>query len=171
MFKQIPLYNGNFYINENGEIYNSKTKNFIHPYIGKNGYKYIDLRYNGNRYRWLYHRLIATMFCKNPNNYPIVLHIDSNPLNCNIYNLKWGTYSQNNKQAYNEGHLKMPTPDNRKYYILYLENNSIVNIECKGVKSIINKLGFGKDNTIRNYIHRNSSIPIGIFKGWKIKNK
>ena len=41
------------------------------------------------------HRLVAKSFLENPNNYPNVLHLDDNPKNNNVNNLKWGTQSEN----------------------------------------------------------------------------
>lgn len=35
------------------------------------------------------HRLVATAFISNPNNYPDIDHIDGNPLNNNMHNLRW----------------------------------------------------------------------------------
>lgn len=41
------------------------------------------------------HRLIAETFCPNPNNYPIVNHIDEDKLNNCASNLEWCTYQHN----------------------------------------------------------------------------
>ena len=43
------------------------------------------------------HRLVAEAFCENPSNNDIVMHLDDNPTNNYASNLKWGTYSENNK--------------------------------------------------------------------------
>lgn len=50
------------------------------------------------------HRLIAHTFIPNPENKPIVNHIDGNKLNNNINNLEWVTYSENTLHWLN--HLK-----------------------------------------------------------------
>lgn len=51
------------------------------------------------------HRAVALAFIPNPNNYPLVMHLDSNPKNNKVNNLKWGTASQNLSQAAREGKL------------------------------------------------------------------
>ena len=43
----------------------------------------------------LVHRLVAENFIPNPNNYPCVLHIDDDPTNNHVSNLKWGTQKDN----------------------------------------------------------------------------
>lgn len=41
------------------------------------------------------HRLVAESFIPNSNNLPEVMHIDDNPANNNLSNLKWGTQADN----------------------------------------------------------------------------
>lgn len=41
------------------------------------------------------HRLVASYFVPNPNNYTIVNHIDEDKLNNKASNLEWCTYSYN----------------------------------------------------------------------------
>ena len=53
------------------------------------------------------HRLVALNFIDNPNNYPVVNHIDGNKQNNNVTNLEWCTYSYNNKEAYRLGLAKI----------------------------------------------------------------
>lgn len=49
------------------------------------------------------HRLIALTFIPNPNNYPLVNHIDGNKGNNHARNLEWCTHKQNVVHAENNG--------------------------------------------------------------------
>jgi hypothetical protein len=51
---------------------------------------------NGDKYTKQLHRLIAECFIENPNKYECVDHINRNPLDNRIENLRWCTISQNN---------------------------------------------------------------------------
>ena len=71
----------------------------------KNGYTHYYIRdlSTGKRKDFKGHRLVAEYFIDNPNNYPIVNHIDGNKANNHIENLEWCTHSQNNIHAYKNG--------------------------------------------------------------------
>ena len=45
----------------------------------------------------LIHRLVAEAFIPNPNDYKEIDHIDGNPSNCNVENLRWCTSSMNQR--------------------------------------------------------------------------
>lgn len=73
-----------------------KVKPFLKkPSIRKDKYCNIYLEYNSQIKRFYVHRLVALHFLPNPHNYPYIDHIDTNPLNNNINNLKWCTPSMN----------------------------------------------------------------------------
>jgi len=169
MFKRLPFFDNNFEVNEYGVVRNTTTGNILKPYISNKGYYVISFSYKNMRKKEYVHRLVAMAFCPNPFNHPIVLHLDSNRLNCHYTNLKWGTYSENNKQAVQEGHMIVPRPDNRKHYVIYNES-SCVEIECFGSANIKEKTGL-TESMVRNYLFRNTPITNGIFIGWKIRNK
>lgn len=95
--KQIIIdnYLTQFYIDENGRVFNSKTQNWLKGTI-RDGYLYYDLRFNNKKISKSAHRLVAENFLQNPDNLPCVHHIDGNRLNNNIKNLKWVSYHENN---------------------------------------------------------------------------
>lgn len=67
------------------------------------GYWRVSLSINNRKKYFLVHRLVATAFIDNPDNYPFVDHIDKNTLNSNVSNLQWVTAAQNNKLAFDRG--------------------------------------------------------------------
>ena len=77
-----------------------------------NGYKTIMLRSNeGKAEIFRVHRLVAMAFVENPNNYPIINHIDGVKNNNHFSNLEWCTHSMNNKHAFD---IKLK--ENKKSY-------------------------------------------------------
>ena len=51
------------------------------------------------------HRLVAMAYIPNPNNYPIVRHLNDNPLDNRLANLAWGTQKDNMSQASKDGRM------------------------------------------------------------------
>ena len=100
VWRKIDIFDGRFAVNEDGDIINTKTNHQLKPYITNKGYKAVDLYCNGERKKMLVHRLVAMSFIPNPNQYPVVMHLDDNRLNSNVNNLQWGTYLDNNLQAF-----------------------------------------------------------------------
>lgn len=94
MFKKIKNYE-NYSINEKGEIINNLTNKKLKGSFGENGYHYFRLSKNGKKKMFYGHRLVAEAFIPNPNNLPVVNHIDGNKMNNNVENLEWTTYSDN----------------------------------------------------------------------------
>lgn len=102
----IPDY-PNFYVSKRGRVWkmirDGTWKEL--PYI-KNptrGYLYVSLS-KGKKFRL--NRLVAMIHIPNPNNLPIVMHLDNNIYNNHYKNLKWGTYKENTQQMMREGRNK-----------------------------------------------------------------
>ena len=60
------------------------------------GYRTVGLIKDGKVKTTYIHRLVATAFVKNPNNYNVVNHIDEDKSNNYYKNLEWCTYQYNN---------------------------------------------------------------------------
>ena len=100
----------NAYISNMGNIfYNGQKISFNHHCEG-----YIRVRLDGET-RYV-HRLVAQAFIPNPENKPIVNHIDGNKINNRIENLEWVTAKENAQHASRTGLLSKDT--GRKGYII-----------------------------------------------------
>ena len=129
MWKQIQNFNGNYLVNEFGEvksndrvIFNkgSNTENkikgkILKQYKNNKGYLYVDLCKNGKSKHFLVHRLVAQAFIKNPNNFPIINHKDNNPTNNTMKNLEWCDYSYNIKYCIKQGRQNLDTDSRRNW--------------------------------------------------------
>lgn len=92
---------GNYYATDTGQIYSSKTGKYLKQRINKEGYYIVNLSIDGKCKTYSVHRLVAVAFLVNPNNYPIINHIDGNKLNNCPNNLEWCTSSSNSIHAIN----------------------------------------------------------------------
>lgn len=113
MKKQIENYE-NYFIYDNGDVFNNIIKRFLKGSVGENGYKYYRLSKNNKKKMFYAHRLVAKAFIENPDNLPVVNHLDGNKLNNNKENLEWSTYSDNTIHAHANNLIK-PLRE-REYY-------------------------------------------------------
>lgn len=104
----------NYYIYDNGDVLNGTTNRKLKGSIGEHGYKYYRLSKNNAKKMFYAHRLVAEYFIPNPNNLPVVNHIDGDKLNNNVSNLEWSSYSSNILHAHKNNLIK--TMSIREYY-------------------------------------------------------
>ena len=78
------------------------NSHILKPVLNRKGYETVML---GRKKRRLIHRLVASEFIPNPDNLPLVRHMDDNPRNNRVDNLKWGTQVDNMQDCIHHGRL------------------------------------------------------------------
>ena len=102
-------------INNLGDIYNEKTKRYLHgSYSSSGSYPVVNLCIRGKMYSRLIHVLVASLFVDkpqltDPNLKLEVNHKDGNKNNYRWWNLEWVTRSANMKHAYANNLLNIKT--------------------------------------------------------------
>jgi len=94
-WKDIVGYEGRYEVSDLGNIRNARTHYVRSTFIAGRGYPHITLINNGIRKVHKVHRLVAITWIPNPENKPIVNHLDENKLNCRANNLEWCTPKEN----------------------------------------------------------------------------
>lgn len=108
-WKPIKGWEGYYDVSNLGRVRSYRNNQFFskEPRIVKQtnsfGYLYVKLKLKENSKRIRVHRLVAEAFIPNPNNYPVIDHLDCNTQNNNVNNLRWCTQKDN---CNNPNHLK-----------------------------------------------------------------
>lgn len=104
-WKDIKNYEGKYQVSNYGRVrslnYNhtGKCKNMKLQNRG-NGYLCVCLvGFDNTRRTYSIHNLVAKHFLENPDNLPVVLHKNGIKTDNRVYNLKYGTYLENNLMA------------------------------------------------------------------------
>jgi hypothetical protein len=103
MIDNYPCYD----VSNFGLVRNRKTGRLLKPNDNGNGYLHVSLRKDSKTYQRYIHRLVCEAFIDNPNNYKCVDHIDRCRSNNHISNLRWASYSMNNKNRKSVGNTNI----------------------------------------------------------------
>lgn len=104
VWKDVVGYEGLYQVSNTGKIRGldrlSSCNQFVSGKIkeqrhDKDGYLKVTLCKDGNKKCHSVHRLVATAFIPNPNDFPVINHKDENPQNNNVDNLEWCTVKYN----------------------------------------------------------------------------
>lgn len=167
--KEIDGYNGDYKINESGIVIN-KNGHVMRTAVSNSGYLRTSLedKYTGIRKNKSIHRLVAETFIPNPENLPIVMHLDNDPLNNHVSNLKWGTQSDNIKQAFKDNR-KVPPYKNHHYpnkYKVFNDDTGDI-IICDSRSDVSDLIGYA-EISLKNMIGNGRKITLGPYKDYEI---
>lgn len=109
IYKDIKGFEGRYKVSNFGNVRSENYKNtgkvkVMSPVLHHTGYLYVHLGKNVTK---SVHKLVADTFIDNPNNYPVVNHIDGNKQNNKVDNLEWTTALDNIRHAITTG-LRIP---------------------------------------------------------------
>ena len=176
MMKDVPGYNGKYQINECGNIIN-KNGHVMRSAASKNGYLRVALELpdSTKRKNELVHRLVAKTFIPNPDNLPIVMHLDNDTYNNHISNLRWGSQSDNMQQAFSEGRKVSPMKDKHimcRYASKYIIYNKKTGDEviCKHLSDVAESVCYA-EVSLKNVINNSNerTLAQGPYAGYAIK--
>lgn len=72
------------------------------------GYLYVGLSSDGAQKMLKVHRLVLIAFVGEPAKNAVCMHLDNDPKNNRVNNLRWGTISENNGQCREDGRTNVP---------------------------------------------------------------
>ena len=158
----------NFWVDRKGRVFhldgeNPKRWTVCECVYEHTEYPYVLISYSGTFRKVYMHRLMAEMFISNPNQLPVVMHKNNDKSNFDISNLKWGTQSENIRQAFDEGRKVSP------FACTYEVYNDTESIKCKGRSSVADLIGYA-EVSLKNMVGNGRKIALGPYKGYKIKN-
>lgn len=95
-FPEMPIYE----VSTDGRIRNKITGNILKGSFDKDGYKEYHLK-NGSKHLYRRgHRIVAITYLDNPENKPVINHINGIKYDNRLSNLEWATISENTQHGF-----------------------------------------------------------------------
>lgn len=108
----IKNYEHEYKIASDGTVVSKLTNMYLKPVVNGKGYLTVTLSKDGKRRIYQLHVLVAKHFLPNPDNLPVVNHLDGITTHPDVSNLEWTTHSGNTLHAHRTG-LQTKTSNKR----------------------------------------------------------
>ena len=157
-----------YLIETDGRIFSKKRNRWLKYQISPKGYCYLELSNSKGRKRMSVHRLVATAYIPNPDNFPQVNHKDENKQNNNVSNLEWCTAKYNMNYGTVQERIRKNTDFTKPIYKINAIKNgkrvskSILMLDKKG--NCINRFVSAKEASRRTNTHYANIIACCKFK-------
>ena len=159
MKKQIEYLGNDYFVDENGNVYNKRGK-ILKQHLSNSGYKCVSIKIKGKQAGRFIHRALAFAFIEQVEGKNYVNHKDGNKQNNELSNLEWCSFSENIQHMYDSG-LK-------KYRPLHYKGKfgSEHNRSKKVICVTDNNKEFGSMSEAQRYYKLGSGSV-----SWSVKNK
>lgn len=127
IWRDVPGYEGEYQVSNFGNVKSLITNKLLKTHTGKNGYVYVTFGIRSKRHTFKLHRLVASVFIRQPKKDEEVNHKDMNKTNNHVDNLEWCYRSGNIRHSF-----AMGGRERNKKMLLLANSKKVVQFDKEG---------------------------------------